>query len=658
MSKINKTTRDKIVSQALREIDFARSYKQGAITRWQKNEDMFYGKKLGMERSDSRNQGTQAQLEARANVDLGKMKSFVRSLLSKIDSPLSFEYQRGSIADLKKAMLLNALKERDADVGDWDEKDLAAKLQLVLYDRAIFAYHADSYGGYCSYLENVDVYDFLIDPSGGGLDMDRAMYLGRYGIKKNKYELKEGVKAGIYLKEETNLLIAGAGAPDAMNQEEINKENRYSYIGSPANRTINNPDIYNFWEWCTTYEGVRYYLLLSEQGKRAVRCEELTELFRKDKKLGDAMWPFWSYASLIDLTEFWTPSYADGVREIFLAQTVTINQMLDNAEAINKPQRKVDTSSIESLADLVYKRNGIIRFKAGVDVNKAFQIVETPSITTPLNVYDKLEQIQQIESGVTSGVKGDAEEDKVGIYEGNIAQAADQFSLLNKSYTKGYKRFAKLYWYGVEDHLTTKVAVKILGPKGLEKTVFVGRRDLKPQAEYRILVKSSDSEARADNTDKRNKIQFLSAYRANPIVNQKKLFEMEADIVGMDSDTVRALLDVQDTGTALIISEAERDIESILDGKVIEPNMNANIAYANHFIEYMKDHQEDMSDDTFVLMKDYLERCEPVIINNMGSMLMNQMGKTGGIAGGQPVDVQNPNPEVLPEEVATQDGEI
>lgn len=648
MANINKTKRDKLVEQALLEIEFARTYKQGAVTRWHKNESMFYGNKLGIDRVDNNQMGSQAQLQSRANVDLGKMKSFVRSLLSKIDSPLTFEYQRGTIADLKKTQLLNALKERDADLDDWDEKDLAGKLQLVLYDRAIFSYHADSYDDYCSYLENVDVYDFLVDPKVGGLNLDKAKFLGRYGIEKTKWELKEGAKNGLYIPEETKLLTSGAGNPVVTNQEEINKQNRYAFVGT-SDKQIQAPDLYKFWEWYTTFEGERYYLLISEDGKRAIRCELLADIFKKDAKLKDSMWPFWSYASLIDLTEFWTPSYADGVREVFMAQTVSINQMLDNAEQVNKPQKKVDTSAIESLAELIYKRNGIIRFKAGVDVNKAFQIVETPSITTPLNVYDKLEQIQQTESGVTSGVKGSAEEDKVGIYEGNIAQAADQFNLLNKSYTKGYRRFAKLYWYGIEDHLTKKVAVKILGPKGLEKTVFVARRDIRPSSEYRILIKSSDSESRADNVDKKNKIQFLVGHRDNPLVNQKILLETEAAIIGLDNDLVRTLLDVQDSGTAIVISEAERDIESILDGKVLEPNMNANIAYANHFIEYMKDHKEDMSEDTFLLMQDYLTQCETVIANNTGTQLMNDLAKEGGISDGG-VNIEDTGQETLPTE--------
>lgn len=635
---IPKVLRDKIRDQALKEIQFARTYKQGAVWRWWRNENQFYQRKWNGANngywpeniSNGPLNGSQTNAESRANVNLGKMRSFVRSILGKIDTPLTFTFKRGSMADLKKAMLLNALKERDADLGDWDYKDLAGKMQLVLYDRAIFAYYADSYQGYCSHLENVDVYDFLIDPAGGGLDLDKALYMGRYGVRKTKQQLKEGVKEGLYIKTEANTLIAGAGnLGDVTPQEEVNKENRYSYIGSPANRTLTDTNIYDMWEWYTTYEGKRYYLLLSENGGVAVRVCELTDIFRKDDKLGDAPWPFWSYSSLPDLTEFWTPSYADGVSEVFMAQDVSINQMLDNADRINKPQRKVDVSAIENLADLIYRRNGIIRFKQGKNVNESFQVVETPSIDTPLKTYDKLEQIQQIESGVTASSKGQSDEDKVGIYEGNIAQLADNYSLLNKSYSRGYKRFAKLYWYGIEDHLTKKVAVKILGPKGLEKTVFVGKRDIKPQSDYEVLVESSNAESQSDNVDKKNKISFLAQYRASPMVNQKVIFETEAGIVGFTSDEIRSMLDVQDAGTAEVISEAERDIEELINGNIIEPNMVANVAYANHILDYMKDHEEDMDGDTFMLFVDYMQRIEPVVARNMATNLTNTLAKEG-----------------------------
>jgi hypothetical protein len=664
---INKTKRDKIVSQAVYEIQFARTYKQGIIWRWWKNEDLYYGKRdnqyYGTPNADNymaTPNGGVAEARANVNVASAKTMSFVETMLSKIDSPLTFKFKKAKMSDYKRAKLINALKEQDANKNDWNFKDLLGKVDAIIYGRAIYTYYADSTNGYKSHLENVSVYDFLIDPSGSGYDLDHAMYMGRYNVRKSKYDLEKGRREGIYIASEVTRLINGSGNDaNQLSQEDVNKENKYAYIGSPANRTINNPDMYKFWEWYTTYEGERYYLLMTENGE-CIRCEKLADLFGIDKDLGDANYPFWSYAYMPNLTEFWTPSKVDYVREIFMAQGVSVNQMLDNAEAINKPQRAVDVSAIENIADLVYKRNGVIRIKPGININNAFKILEVNSINTPILTYNTLEGIQQLESGITAAAKGVAEEDKVGIYEGNQANTADRYGVWNKSYSQGYKRFAKLWAYGVEDHLTMKTAVKILGTQGLEETVFITKRDIKPTADWNILIESTNAEEQADSNDKRNKLTFMAGYKGDPSINQKVIFEKSASIVGFNNDDVREFLDNSEYGDAEIMSEAERDMEDLLNKKIIEPNERANVAYATHVLNYMRDHKEDMNDDQWALFDDYMKRIEPVVMRNMGTQFINQLVKQGlnpmDVSQGNPQDVAGIQPEVMgqtPEQLTT-----
>lgn len=628
---ISKTKRDKIVSQAITEIQFARTYKQGIIWRWWKNEDLYYGKKDNQYYGtpDSTNLSGKAEARASVNIASAKTLSFVETMLSKIDNPLTFKFKKSTMADYKRAKLLNALREKDSNNDDWNFKDLLGKVDAIIYGRAIYTYYADSINGYEPHLENVSVYDFLIDPSGGGFDLDNAAYLGRYNVRKTKWELEKGRREGIYISSEVTALINGSGNDaNQLSQEDINKENKYAYIGSPANRTINNPDLWKFWEWYTNYEGERYYLLMTEAGQ-CIRCEKLKDMFKVDEKLGDALYPFWSYAFMPNLTEFWTPSKVDYVREIFYAQGVSINQMLDNAEAINKPQRAIDVGAIENVADLVYKRNGVIRVKPGVNINNAFKILEVNSINTPIQTYNTLEGIQQLESGITAAAKGIAEEDKVGIYEGNQANTADRYGVWNKSYSQGYKRFAKLWRYGVEDHLTIKTAVKILGPDGMEQTIFITKRDVKPSADWDVIVESTNAEEQADNADKRNKITFMAGYKGDPSINQKVLFEKSASIIGFTNDDIREFLDASEYGDAELMSEAERDMEDLLNKKIIEPNERANVAYATHILNYMRDHKEDLNEDQWVLFEDYMKRIEPVVMRNMGTQFFNQIIKQG-----------------------------
>src|SRR5437879_296783 len=109
---ISKDKRDKIVAQALQELIFARRYKQGKVANWQKNEDLYYGKKT-------------APQESRANVDLGRMQEFVHTLLSKIDNPLVFKFTKRKESQLKRVARFNALRQTDQQADDWDIKDIA-----------------------------------------------------------------------------------------------------------------------------------------------------------------------------------------------------------------------------------------------------------------------------------------------------------------------------------------------------------------------------------------------------------------------------------------------------------------------------------------------------------------------------------------------------
>lgn len=593
---IRKEKRDAIVAQALNELDFARRHKQGKVKNWQKNEDLYYGKKASTETS-------------RANVDLGRMQEFVHTLLSKIDNPLTFKFVKRKDSQLKRVERLNSLRNFDAQRDYWDIKDIVGKKQAILYGRAIYAYYADSADGYKPHLEPVDVYDFLVDPAAGGIDLERGNFMGHYGVFKSKEDLKQGAKDGLYISTEVQNLIESGGNADRSSQEETNKRNRtYAQPAQDAQKEMSNKGKFAFWQWVTTYEGERYYLLLNEDGGVAVRCELLKDLFANN------LWPYWTWAAFPDLTEFWTPSYADYVREIFMAQSVSINQMLDNAEQINKPQKVVDVTAIEDMAQLKYRKDGLIHARG--DATRAVQVLNTPSIQTPIEVFNVLESIQEKASGVTADSKGVSDEEKVGIYEGNVANAQDRFGYLNKSYSFGYQRFAQLYENGVREHLVKKVAIDILGPTGVEVDE-VSRKDLFRKNEtYSVIVEDSNAENALTSAEKRIKMQFLVNNKMNPALNQKKLVEMEGKLVGYTDEELRQLMDVSEFGDAELMSEAERDIESILDGKQVKPNRHANTAYKQRFVDWLSDHEEDVDDETFARFALYIRSLDPIIMSN------------------------------------------
>lgn len=630
MKTIRKDKREKIKAQVLEEITHARRYKQGKVKNWQLNEDLYYGKKI-------------TSNEARANVDLGQMQEHVHTLLSKIDSPLTFKFLKRKNSQLKRVERLNALKIFDASRNFWDIKDIVGKKQAILYGRAIFAYSASSEDGYQSHLDNVDVYDFLVDPDAGGIDLERGRYMGRYGVIKDRYDLENDKS---YLKDEVKVLLQGKGNATEVTQEETNKRNRtYANKHDNPQKDIDTKDKFVFWEWYTTYEGERYYVLITESGNCAIKICKLNDIFESN------LWPFWTFAAYPDLTEFWTPSPADYVREILMAQAVSINQMLDNAERVNKPMRVIDTSAITNLAELKYRKDGYIKANGGMAAN-AIKIQETPSITTPIEVFKTLEGIKASASGVTAGAKGVEDTDgRATIYEGNQQNVADRFGLFNKSYSFGYQRFGQLYEHGVREHLIKKVAVDIIGPEGVE-VMDISRRDIfRKNDEFALITEQSNAELALSENRKRAAGAFYSAVMGQQgIVNIKYAIERLGKIAGESEDDIRQLLDVDNYGTSNLMSEAERDIESILDGKIIKPNRLANAAYKQKFVNYVLDHEEDMDQETTGRMIQYIGSLDEVIVSNTMRQAQEQARKeqeaamAGQVGATRPAQLRQPGP--------------
>lgn len=643
---IEKAIRDEIVTQALSEISHARTYKQGKITNWQKNESMYYGIKT-------------PSTEARANVNLGRMQEFVHTLQSKIANQQIFKFVKRKEAQLKRVKRLNALRDVDRVDDNWDLKILVGSKQLAIYGREIYNYYADSIDKiYRPHLKNVDVYDFLIDPAAGGLDIEEGNYMGDFGVVYTRQEL-EDADDDMFIKDEVTALLAGVGNASEMSKEDLWKQNRSYGQGTVGKKQIEDKDKFKFWRWFTTYKGERYYLLLQEKPGTAIRVEKLKEMASPSRLFPKGAWPYWSNAAFPDLTEFWTPSYCDYVREIFMAQDVTIDQALDNAEQINKPMKVVNVNAIEDLGKLKYRKDRIIPTKNNIDANRAVQILETTSIETPLKVFEVLEGIQEKMSGITAAAKGAASnngDDKATIYVGNQKETQGRFDLLDMSRSFGMGRFARLYEIGVRDNLIKKVAVDMIGPEGIE-TEEVKRSDIfKKNDDFATQIEDSQAETDATTQQAVVKINFLNAELNNQTmmgkINPKVAFEIKAKIAGVDEEDIKRLLDVSEYGSAEIMSEAARDIESILDGDKIKPNQNANNAYKQRFVDFMSDHEEDMTDKQFIAMVEYVKEIDPIIVKNetraINAIAMKQMalGATDPSA-----PVEDPNAPIINQEI-------
>ena len=567
-------------------------------------------------------------------------------MLSKIRNFPAIKFIKGEEADLKKAKRLTALLDQDAKPtnGNWKFKDLIGKKSAIRYGRAIFEYYAESKDGYKSNFNPVSVYDFLIDPGAGGIDIENALYLGRTGIYLSSAQLKAGVKDGRYLRTETHELINGKETAEDNSEEQRNKDNRYyALVGHTHNKI--STDQYKFWRWGTTLEGERYTLLINEQYKTAIKVEKHKDQFESGK------WQYLTRATAPDLDEFWTPGPDDMVREIFMAQSAVINQMLDNNEMTNFPMKAYDVDKVTDPSRLNYRRGGLIPFKKDTNIQQAIQTLEVKPINNGITVYEELDKIQQLESGVTAESRGISDEDKVAIYEGNQANIADRLGLLNDSYANMYHRLAQLFYYGVKEHLTTKVAIQMIGADGIEWEE-ISKTDVVPEKkDFDISISASDAEMRMDVSKKRAKLNYVQSNKGNALINQKAILEVEAEIAEFEPDEIRRFFDVDEFGDAELMSECARDIQKLLVDEDFEPNEKANVAYKQKMVDYLRDESEHLKDEQKDRIIAYIEAIEPIVIRNTVRKASEVNAKAGNLSLMQDLGMQEqltPQPNGTP----------
>lgn len=283
-----------------------------------------------------------------------------------------------------------------------------------------------------------------------------------------------------------------------------------------------------------------------------------------------------------------------------------------------------NVNAIEDPALLEYRTDGLIPVKAGFDVSKDIQFFQTVPLNPAMTVYDKLDQIVSVQSWVTNGARGQSDEDKVGIYEGNQSNAADRFSLIQDNEAEAQYRFATLYLEGLDEHMTKSIAVQMIGNDGVQFTKKVTKKDRKRHANYDITIITAGAEQTMQGVEKRNKLTFLQTNKMNPNYNPKVMAEMEASIAGFTNEEVNQLMD-KEYWNAELMSEAARDIQDILDGKKVKPNKAANVAYAQKILDWTTDNEENISQEEADKLFLYIDELMPIIQYNMTASIDAQL---------------------------------
>lgn len=618
---ITKSKEDLIAEQCREEYEVALEVRHNRVLDWNKNFELYANKKV-------------EGLKNRANVSLPIMSGFVDTLESKIDNPPTLEFDKAEEADHKLVKKVNSMVALDSaqNHGNWKWKDILAKKNAIFTGRAIFKYYADSVKDkYRSHLVGIDPYDFLFDPWGGGEDIENARFIGQENIFMDKFELKRqrhGIKAS-----RINLLInerdEGDDKTDADNKYN-ERISRFQSMGIDVQSMgLRKVYGYNLTEWFTTYEGKRYMVLMDMKTNTWLKVIPLSEIFKVvDDYTEDSLWPFISFAPKTDQFNFWSVAPADDVREINYTANILMNQALDNRQKINYNMRAYDIKIFKDPKLLNYRPDGLVP-ASSLDGNIRNGIYEFETkelgIQGSINMIKFLDQITGRATGVTADSQGASEEDKVGIYFGNLQQVADRLGLYNMSYSNMYIKLGRLYFNGLREHLIEDMAVRIMGEKGIEWDKL--REEELKDKNLDIVIKGGSAEAQLNELANRKKMNFLGVNRQNQALNPEWRTKEEMKLSGYDDSDIAVAMDPTSQEDLDILAEAAQENQDLFLGKDVKPNKGATAKHIEKHREFAE--KNEMDDAKFGAIMKHMEAEMPYAVKNMAKRAFNQISKAG-----------------------------
>lgn len=635
---VPKDVADRITEQAYMQLQTSRQFKRSRLDVIKENENLYHGV-------------VEKSIRNPFNECFPFMAGYIDHLRSKIDDDSNLLYVHQAEADLKKAQKINAFYEmesRSVEPGaSWELKHRHAKFNALFSGVAIYKYYADNYMGYRSCLEVISHYDFHCEPRGGAI-LENHLFCGQDNIFKNKEDVLD---SEIYDKTQAQLVVSKYQDNGYKDNDDFDyiRNNRYHALNqNPQAENYVGQHSIKFVEWYTTYKGKRYYVLFNENTKVWVRCCLLTELFP------DNLFPYITWHTNEDPDVFWSKAPADDARPVAKIINTMINQELYNRQKRNYGQRAYDVDMFPNVASLAdWRPDGLVpvdtkggsrRIDSGVFEFKVGDLNGT------LDLVTWLDQFTGQQTGNTPSAQGVSDNDKkVGVFQGEIEQTERLIGVKNKSYRNALSRLGLLFKQGLEHNLTTEVAIKVMGGKGIEWDKLTPE-DLKTERALTIQPVGGVSEIalkRAQDQEKKATVAALAA--VNPQWKDRQMLLLS----GFTEEDVKDAFSTDTFAQKELMSEAAQAEKDIVEGKNPPLNRGADANFMQHIIDFATN-TEKLPLDTYQRLMDYAMAHTDIAVENqmrnakemVRKRQMDMMAMQGAMP--QKPGVGSPQPAVPP----------
>lgn len=627
---LNQELADKLAGIAQKQIDAALKFRQARMEQIKQNEDLYANKYVP------------PVIPGLFNIPIPIMGGFVDTLVSELNQPININFDKQEIADVKKAKRVTAAWQYDSSPtrGAWRIKDLRAKRLAAFSGRAIFNIFSESDPEYRNYFYNVHHYNFYSEPKGGG-DLNNHRFCGEMNIFKSKWDLENN---GSYDQGQVKKLLAATADDQYKRNADIHQNilNSYRAMGLPAQLVdYVGETMLSLSQHEMRYEGKTYYLLLDPITGLWVRADELKNVIGTKRQ--PDLFTYTSYATHDDPNNFLSKAPADDVRPIAIALQEVLNQGVNQLMQRMRGKRLVAAGLVN---DLLALEDFTTRFveatpQPGKQIGQDVFEFQTPDNTSiVVNLTQFLNGFLGEKTGITPATQGNAKEDKVGIYVGNVQQVSRRMSLYSDFVVQAYTELGLRYALGL-NNLRGAMAIKMIGSHGYESD-DVTRSDADTDFDIRITGGADDEQMNAQKRAKKE--GAIARVLASPILvaqyNPKWLAEQNLEIADYDAAEIRKAMDLDTYSDNDLIAEADQAIQEMLKGKTVKDNRRANTAFVQYLYDFLAD--EDVDFDKWTLINDYMQRHIPIALQNMIRKARLQRSLQGQPT---PSDILKPSPE-------------
>ena len=634
----------KAVDIATRQVMSSFEFKKPRLERINKYWDLYDGK-------------VTKKLRQLFNVPIPVFPGMIDTLNAQYDSPIRLKFKEGDASDYFKVEKINGAWSTDvldsSENSKWDEKLTLARSQAIIEGRPILEYKVHSDPEYYSELEVIGLENFNFQPRGGG-KLENHLFAGTEDVEKTKSQLIDGVKTGLYDKEQVRDLISKCNDSDYLpdsSQDYASKLNRFKALGlSPDDHSYVGQQVYKLASHILEIDGTRYYLVFHPWTKTWLRFEKWREIDSSD------LYPWLTYATHPSDKNFLSKSFGDDLYSAADAIVAMFNQELTNREKRNFGARAYDKdmfTDVRKLDEAMHRPDALVPAdtKGGTRrISEGVYEFKTGELQGTVNLIDWISGTLGRNTGANDLAQGAVQSvsKKASVTFAEQKSVSKRVAWRSKPFQGMMADLGKRYIFGLKDHMPAKMAIRVMGQSGWDWDEIT-RLDLSTKKDVDVLIVSSDQEIEDSEMKAKRRSEALGMLDPTAVNPQKRTEEILRSVGEYEDEEIAEFLDIQTYTDRKALAKASEAIQSILRGKTPDQWGGANIAFIQKISDYAEDKKSTLK-EKYQLLVDYAMSHEQIARENIDRKILEDQSKANqampqmGQIPGQPAPSTSENP--------------